>query len=131
MKKILLLIVFLTTALFAELEWADSYKKGMAKAKQEHKLVLVMLTQKECDACWYMENIVFKDDDIVDEIEKDFVSVRIDIQNDHVPENLSYAGTPTFHFLTAQGQKIDRFSGAMNIKDFRTKINEVKAKVKN
>ncbi|MEA3374567.1 MAG: thioredoxin family protein [Campylobacterota bacterium] len=128
MKKLLTLSLLLCLSLFAEPEWADSYDKGLEQAAAEQKMVLVMLSREDCDACWYMENIVFEDDDLVDEITPEFVWVHIDVNDDRVPQAMKYVGTPTFHFLNSEGKKIGHLNGGTNIQDFRNKIKEVKLK---
>jgi len=56
-----------------------------------------MLSKKNCDACWYMENIVFDDDELVRRIEKNFIPLHLDIHDDNI-HGLTYIGTPTFYF---------------------------------
>ena len=128
MKKIAVACVLLTSSLFAGLDWIDTYKAGMAKALQEKKLVMVILTKEGCPACEYMEDIVFEEDALTDEINKDFVSIHFDVNNDYVPQNLRYIGTPTLYFLTEEGKKIERLDGGANVKDFLELIRDVKSK---
>ena len=115
MKKAVLLTLLLSSALFAELNWAKSYKAGLAQAQKEQKMVMVMFSQDGCPACEYMKDIVFDEDAVVDEVHMDFVPVHIDIHSDVKPDGLRYAGTPTFHFLTSDGKRIDRLDGGANI----------------
>jgi thioredoxin-related protein len=128
--RIILLMTLAASALFAELDWASSYDAAREKAKQEKKLVMVMLTRENCDACWYMENVVFENDDVVYEVEEDFVPVQVDIHNNFVPDGMGYIGTPTFHFVKADGKKIDRLDGAANVKEFTEFIRKVKQAAK-
>ncbi len=130
MNKIILLILLLATTLFAELDWASSYEQALEKAEKSNKLVMLMLSKEDCDACWYMENIVFKDNNVLDEVDASFISYYIDIGKSIPPDDITYIGTPTFHFLTADGKKIDRFNGAANIKDFTDVIHQVIEKAK-
>lgn len=112
--------------LHAEPAWEDSYSDALAKAEKEKKMVLVMLTQRGCDACWYMENIVFDDDELVDGVSKDFVWVKIDVNDDRIPDGLRYFGTPTFHFLSSGGKKLYKLDGGANIQDFRKEVEAAK-----
>ena len=130
MKRIILFIALLGTTLFAELDYACSYEKALEKAKEQNKMVMLMLSKENCDACWYMENIVFEDDNMVEKIDASFISYYIDIGKSIPPDDITYIGTPTFHFLTADGKKIDRFNGAANIKDFTDVIHQVIEKAK-
>jgi thioredoxin-related protein len=121
MKRVLLLFIIFTVTLLAEVSW-NSYDGIYKKATQENKLVMVMITQEECDACWFMHKIVFKDKIISEEIAKNFVSVEFNVSEDFAPDEFPYFATPTFYFLNAKGEQIDRINGAFNVKDFTTII---------
>ena len=126
MKNIFASLLLLAVSVFAEQDWLRSYEQGKVQALQENKLVLVMLSKEGCDACWYMENIVFEDSAIDALLKKNFVPVYLDIHEDSVPEQLKYVGTPAFYFTDAQGIKIGHvLNGASNVKDFMSRINAV------
>jgi thioredoxin-related protein len=126
MKNIFASLLLLVVSVFAEQDWLRSYEQGKIQALQENKLVLVMLSKEGCDACWYMENIVFEDSAINAVLKKNFVPVYLDIHEDSVPEQFKYVGTPAFYFTDAQGNKIGHvLNGASNVKDFMSRINAV------
>jgi thioredoxin-related protein len=126
MKNIFTSLLLLAVSVFAEQDWLRSYEQGKIQALQENKLVLVMLSKEGCDACWYMENIVFEDSAINAVLKKNFVPVYLDIHEDSVPEQFKYVGTPAFYFTDAQGNKIGHvLNGASNVKDFMSRINAV------
>ena len=126
MKNIFASLLLLVVSVFAEQVWLRSYEQGKIQALQENKLVLVMLSKEGCDACWYMENIVFEDSAINAVLKKNFVPVYLDIHEDSVPEQFKYVGTPAFYFTDAQGNKIGHvLNGASNVKDFMSRINAV------
>jgi thioredoxin-related protein len=126
MKKIVLSLLFIVSCAFAELKWAPSYNAALAQAKKENKNVMVMLSREDCPACEYMSDTVFEEKAVADAIEKGFVPVHIDIHNDSIPSGLGYIGTPTFHFLDANGKKIGRQDGAANIPTFMGILRGVK-----
>ncbi|MCJ7764754.1 MAG: thioredoxin family protein [Thiovulaceae bacterium] len=111
-------------SLFGDPTWAESYDKAFAAAEKEHKGVMVMLSQKSCEACWYMENIVLKDDELVVRLEKNFIPLYLDINDDNI-HGLAYIGTPTFYFKKSDGRTIKRVDGALNIKDFADSLTEI------
>ncbi len=123
--KIFLMISLALTSLFAEIDWMK-YSKAVEKAKKENKFVMIMLSKEGCPACEYMENVVFENEDVLDEFNKDFIGVHLDIHNDYVPGEFSYIGTPTFHFINKNERRIDRIDGGANAKEFLDKIKEVK-----
>ncbi|MBU0720643.1 thioredoxin family protein [bacterium] len=126
MSKIILIASLLVSSLFAEIHWMK-YDDAIEKAKKENKIVMVMLSREDCPTCEYMDDIVFEDDNVVNEFNKDFLGVHLDIHNDFIPEGLTYIGTPTFHFLNKSERRLDRIDGGANARDFRDKLKEVKA----
>ncbi|MDD2906588.1 MAG: thioredoxin family protein [Sulfurimonas sp.] len=127
MKKIVLLIAFFATSLFADLTWVK-YSEALKIAKEQNKIVMVMLSKEGCPACEYMEDIVFEDAKVMKAVAKDFVAVHIDIHNDYIPSGLTYIGTPTFHFLNKYESKLDRIDGGVNAKSFLDKVAELTSK---
>lgn len=118
MGKIVLVLSVLASIAFADLKWASSYDAALAQAKKEKKNVMVMLSRENCPACEYMSDVVFEEKMVSSEIAKSYVPVHIDIHNDFIPDGLGYMGTPTFHFLDANGKKIGRYDGAANVPSF-------------
>ena len=128
MKKVLLTTLLLVGSLFGDLLWLD-YDDAVEKAQKSNKVVMVMLTQKGCPACEYMEDIVFKDKKVEAELAKNFLVVHTDIYTGFVEDGMSYAGTPTFYFLDKNEKTLKRFSGGLNVRDFTETLNLVKAKL--
>lgn len=126
MIKTLVSLTLFALSLCAEPNWSHSYEEAKTKALKENKLVLIMISREGCDACWYMENIVFEDESVDALVTENFVPVYLDTNNDFVPEEFKYIGTPTFYFTDAQGKKLGhRINGASNVRDFTAKINEI------
>lgn len=117
MKSLMIFLLLGTLSLFGEPDWACNYDAAYEKAKKENKGVMIMLSRKNCDACWYMENIVLEDEELMDRIEESFVPLYLDVHDDNI-HGLAYIGTPTFYFKKSGGRTIKRIDGAMNIKEF-------------
>ncbi len=128
MKKTLLSLLLVASAAMAEVNWAASYDDALEIAHKSKKHVMIMLSRENCPGCEYMSDIVFEDKVIYDEINKNFVSLYIDINKDFVPDGLGYIGTPTIHFLDSDGKKIGRQDGAANIPNFLGVIGKNKPK---
>lgn len=126
MKKIILLLLALSTLAFAKLEWGIDYDGAIKQAKAESKKVLVMLSREGCPTCEYMKDIVFENGKVVLELKKGYHLVMIDIHNDFVPTNLSYYGTPTFYILDGNEKKLDRIDGGVNTKTFLEHLEKLK-----
>lgn len=126
MSKTLFVLSLLATSLLAEIKWALSYDAALVQAAKEKKKVMVMLSREECPACEYMNDIVFEERAVENEIKKYFVPVHLDIHKDFIPEGLGYVGTPTFHFLDSKGKKIGRHDGGANVPTFMGVLGKMK-----
>lgn len=126
MSKIIGVFLLLANFAYADLKWASSYDAALAQAKKEKKNVMVMLSRENCPACEYMNDIVFEEKMVATEVAKLYVPVHIDIHKDFIPDGLGYMGTPTFHFLDANGKKVGRYDGAANIPAFMGLLNKYK-----
>lgn len=119
----------MASTLMAELKWAESYEMGFKTAQSSHKNVMVMLSKEDCPACWYMENVVFENDGLVDELENDFVVIHLDIHKDDT-QGLNYIGTPTIYFISTTKKQLGRIDGAANIKEFTKAMREARKVIK-
>lgn len=118
-------------SLLAQPQWLDSIDEAKEIALKEDKLIMLMLSKEECNACWYMENIVLEEKDVNILLESRFVSVYLNVRSENVPDKFPYVGTPTFYFLDAQGNIIGkRLSGALNTKEFVARLAQVLHKSK-
>ena len=126
MRKIVLTLLFLSMSIFAE-EWLD-YNETLAKAKDENKIVVLMLSQEGCPACEYMRNMMIENNKISKELNKDFVVVELDIHEDKIPSKFKYFATPTFYFTDKSGKILDVVYGRLKSKAFMTKLKEIERK---
>ncbi|MDD5161093.1 MAG: thioredoxin family protein [Sulfuricurvum sp.] len=127
MKKILLTVLFLTSSLFAELDWASSYEQGLVKAKKEHKVVMLMFSSKTCKMCNYMKKTVYENDDVMEYVGNFFIPIEVDVQAHPDKYGYQVIGTPTYYFLTSDGKQIGRMMmGGATPEGFLQKLKEVK-----
>jgi thioredoxin-related protein len=127
MKKILLTLLFLTSSLFAELDWASSYENGLATAKKEHKITMLMFTTKTCKMCNYMKKTVYENEEVSEYIKNFFIPIEVDIQAHPDKYGYSVFGTPTYYFLDSNGKQIGRMMvGGASPEGFLQKLKDVK-----
>ena len=124
--KLLGALLLSALTLSAEVNWASSYEHAQITAQKENKLLMVMLSKENCDACWYMENIVFDNQDILKMIEKKFIALHVDVNKNKIPANMPYIGTPTFYFINSEGKEVGKLEGAVTIKEFDTFVQSLK-----
>ena len=132
MKKIVLLTIF-ALSLWAnqasiaanELGYANSYSEGLAKAKKEHKLMMLILVRDGCHWCKRFENETLKDVAIKTKI-AGFVKVLVD-KEDEMPESFRSNFIPVTHFIDPKTEKsVWDLAGFKEPKDFQEDIAAAK-----
>ena len=101
----------------------------LLEAKNQNKKILVYATSKSCHFCKKMDKNVLSLNDVKDEISKDFIFLKVDIEDVKLPFNLAkgYRGmTPTFFALSDEGQLQNKYPGSWNKKDFLLILKENK-----
>ena len=100
------------------IEWL-SYDKGMAKAKEEGKPVVIDFYTKKCFYCKKMDASTFRDPEVIKFLSDNFVAVRVNGEArtmvSHEGERMSertltraygVRGFPTYWFLDSEGERI-------------------------
>ncbi|MBN2895082.1 MAG: thioredoxin family protein [Campylobacterales bacterium] len=108
MKRILIVWMVAASALLAEFDWAASYEAGLAEAKQEGKKVMLMFSTQTCKMCNYMKKTVYEDERVGEYIDAFFIPVEVDIERHPNKYGYKVIGTPTYYFLTPEGEPIGR-----------------------
>lgn len=84
--------------------WLPWGAAAFARARQEHKPVLLSITATWCQSCHEMERTTYSDPSVATFINKRFVPVRVDVDDrPDVSERYSLGGWPTTAFLTPGG----------------------------
>lgn len=127
MKKLFLLVLFLTSSLFADLNWAEDYETGLAQAKKENKKIILMFTLSACQVCEKMKDEVYTQKNVMDYVEKYFVPIELNLDLDD-KEGFEVFGTPTFYFLDSNAKQIgDVKMGGSTVDGFMKKLKQVQA----
>lgn len=91
------------------IEWVDSVEQALNQARAENKIVLLHFGAGYCAPCRNLEAYVFTDAKIVDEINRQFVAVKIDIQaQPELADKYTITRIPQDVFLTPDGQTVFR-----------------------
>ena len=101
----------------------------LKEAKDLNKKILVYATSKTCHFCKKMDKEVLSLNDVEEEVQKDFIFLKVDIEDVSLPFNLSkgYRGmTPTFFALNNDGKLKNKYPGSWNKKDFLLILKENK-----
>ncbi|HEX5710356.1 MAG TPA: thioredoxin family protein [Sulfuricurvum sp.] len=127
MKKVLFILLFLTSSLFAELDWAPSYEQGLVQAKKEHKITMLMFSTKTCKMCNYMKKTVYENEEVSEYVKNFFIPIEVDITAHPDKYGYNVFGTPTYYFLDSNGKQIGRMMvGGASPEGFLQKLKDVK-----
>ena len=103
------------TATGKTIEW-HNYQNGMERSKFEKKKVFLHFYADWCMYCKKMEQSTFKDPDVIDALNQDFIPIRVNTDLD--PETARLYGVkpiPDTWFIFENGQPIGNRPGFISI----------------
>jgi len=106
----------------------DSFETILANARKTNKIIIIEAIAPHCRYCIKMQKEVLVDKDIRALLEKEFITVSVDLSKEALPLGLRVSMTPTFFFIFADQNKdkvkIKRIPGAWTKEDFLTILKE-------
>lgn len=99
---------------------------ALNEVKKSHKIVMIKATAKNCHYCKKMDRVVFKDPNIVKQLNEDFIAVEIDVDSEELPFGLKCSMTPTFFFIDEHEKVFKTIPGSWNVEDFAIILKEIK-----
>ena len=130
MRKILIymMLLFTTSVMATEVNWAKDYQSGIKMAKEENKPVLFVISRDTCKYCIILDNTTLSDAKVIKALNKDFIAVRSWLnEGDYVPEDLYAPGLPTIWFLLPDGTPMYQpLMGMVDSKNFLEALAVVK-----
>jgi thioredoxin-related protein len=106
----------------------EGFEQALQKAKKEHKIIMIKVMTKDCYYCKKMDREVMVEQEVVDRLEEDFISVAIDVSTTQLPLGLKAEFTPSFIFIDENGTVLMNLPGAWNKTDFLDILKEAKTK---
>lgn len=112
----------------SEISWAKDYHEGIKDARKVIKPVLFVSSSHKCKYCVILDNTTFKDARVIEELNKNFVSViSYSDEKDYIPQELWQPGTPAIWFLKPSGEPLFQpLMGAMDAENFLKALSIVK-----
>jgi len=107
MKKVLIILLFSFFELYAQhIHWLGDYDKAFKIAKNEHKVLMVLLVKRECKSCNDIIKKVFMDKPYIQILNKKVVSVIITYEGKQsYPIEMYYSTTfPTLFFIKSSNE---------------------------
>ncbi|MDD4884340.1 MAG: thioredoxin family protein [Sulfuricurvum sp.] len=129
MKKIVLALLFSGALVFgAGIKWEKDYNSAVAKAKVQNKPIMFIVSNHNCHFCVQFEGTTLKNPQVVEKLNKDFVSAVAYIdENPLFPRQLFVPGTPGTWFLKPNGEPMfEPIMGAVESSDFIKALDIVK-----
>lgn len=94
-----------------------SFESGLTKANSEGKLLFVEFYADWCTPCKWMDKTTFKDTDVVDLMNTNYVALKMDIENDEGAElkgQYSVRMLPTILIFNSAGKMVDRIEKTLS-----------------
>ena len=125
---IYLILTLAVTASASDIKWAKDYHEGIKDARKVVKPVLFVSSSHTCKYCVILDETTFKDKKVVEELNKNFVSIiSYSDENDFTPQELWQPGTPAIWFLKPNGEPMFQpLMGAMDVENFLKALSIVK-----
>jgi len=136
MKKVLLLLMVFSLSLFAlgeeihNFKYEKSYYTALKKAKEQNKILLIMMEKHGCPNCAYMKDIVFEREKVLNYLNDNFVTLILDIDGRYYPKRYISHRAPTFFFINPKDESEIREKkvGGSRPWKFLEELQEVKKK---
>ena len=105
MIRFLLITFLLVSSVFASIEFEKDYNKAVKKAKVDNKPLFIMVSSVTCPECNYMKKHVFTQEDVSNCINKNYVAVDFDINDENIPKQMQFWGIPRF-YVSNDGENV-------------------------
>lgn len=116
----LLILIITTFTLYAQgINWIADIKKAQELAKKENKIIVVYIEAKHCPWCEKMKKSTLSDKDIVRNINKDYIALKIDANLKSTQDSFGSVGiTPTTMFYSPNGDPLEMLEGFQEVEFF-------------
>jgi thioredoxin-related protein len=129
MEKIIFILLMAFTLNAAQINWLHTYKEGSSVAAKENKPMVVYMHRPGCESCDFLEEKVFKDENLSAYANEHYVPVLLNVSKSDAPKHLIVKASPVFHFVNAKGEFIEEtLYGGKNAKSFLKILQEVEVK---
>jgi thioredoxin-related protein len=120
MRTVVAFLLVILGVSYGDISWYG-LNDGFKKAQKEKKPVMIYIYSPKCHYCKEMDATTFKDKKVQELVNRYFVPIKIRKCSEDgmfVRAEYGYLGTPTFHFVSPDGEKIKSIFGAWPKEDF-------------
>ena len=126
MKKIFTLLLFFILVNIAnatDIKYASSYEEAVVQAKEQNKKLMLFMHSDYCPWCKKMKRTTLKNKEVVDDINKNYIFVQLDIDFDDFPSKFKPNGVPTTYVIDPiKEEKMFTMRGYKSAKSFLNRI---------
>ena len=129
MKKILFIIILITSTLFS-LNWSKDLKTAFETSAKTGKPLMIFIEGEYCRWCKKMKHRTLSDKKIEKRLEK-YVVVKVQREDEKIKNFLpEIKGIPTVFFMTSKKELLETAIGYWDVMDFSSYIDDVEVKLK-
>jgi len=77
-----------------------------------------------------MKQAVLPQKEVANYLDKHFIPVMLEINDDRLPKGFSYYATPTFFVVSPDGKSVERVVGGANASQFLDYLKKVRTRIK-
>ena len=112
----------------APLPWADFSPATFARAKAEHKFIVMDGAAEWCHWCHVMEAVTYHDPDVRKILEAHFIQVKVDMDaRPDLEERYEEYGWPATVIFSPTADELGKYRGYIAPEDFTQILNDVVA----
>lgn len=105
------------------MEWLTSLDKAKEESQKSRKPILLQFEMDNCGGCKKMEATTYKDQEVINEMNKWFVLLKLNLIKDReIRKLLGAYWTPAFYFLDQNGNSYYHFNGYLPAEEFRAML---------
>ena len=130
--RYLISFLLLTTVVFsAELDWPSHYKEALTQAKQNNKIIYILITSQSCKWCVKFEKTTLKDEKIKKRLNSQFITIHLTRDKDAIPSKFKTAPVPRHYFVDSNGDILYSALGYRDVELFDSFMDNAQDKVNN
>ena len=126
MRYLILIFALGISLIASDLQFEHDFNTALQKAKNEKKEVMMMYSAPWCPECNYMKEVVFKNKEVSEYIQKHFIVLSLDIQKDTLPDGFNFPGIPAFFFLDENAKEKNKIIGGDKADKFLKSLKALK-----
>lgn len=107
-----------STCFAADINWQTYSKSSFAKAKKEHRLVLLFGKASWCPWCRRMKSETYSNNSVIELVNKYYIPVMVDIDDEaSIADKYNISSVPTVIILDGDYKIVDSKAGFQDVSD--------------